>query len=212
MMPYTNCILNKMLSALLQYYCIQVVCWTRCSTSDELQLHNTNTQWINQEQEQMDWKQLYYGLLTTAWAYSSTTGQNTIKGIVFIPGYFYLSGKLSLHNGSYKINIYIRQMQGKKIAPNWNEWFGRSKPSRPVTSMDPILNSTDLSNTYDTGSPTAGTICKPKKAASLHVHLCTHDIWTYSPNSMSPKPMRKSSATTFKAFIFSTMWVLEFYV
>ncbi len=38
---------------------------------------------IQQEQVELEWKQLYYGQLTSAWATSITTSNAAIKGIVF---------------------------------------------------------------------------------------------------------------------------------
>ncbi len=36
-----------------------------------------------QQQEQLGWKQIYYGYITHAWASSITASQQTIKGMVF---------------------------------------------------------------------------------------------------------------------------------
>jgi len=40
-------------------------------------------QCIKQQQEQLGWKKMYYGRITSAWANSITTSQQTIKGVVF---------------------------------------------------------------------------------------------------------------------------------
>jgi len=40
-------------------------------------------QQIQQQQEKLGWKQIYYGQITSAWAHGITASQETIKGIVF---------------------------------------------------------------------------------------------------------------------------------
>jgi len=44
---------------------------------------DTQTRNIIQQQEQLGWKQLYYGRFTRAWAHGITASQQTIKGVVF---------------------------------------------------------------------------------------------------------------------------------
>jgi len=39
-------------------------------------------QQIHQDQEKLGWKQIYYNQITSVWAQSLTSSQNTIKGIV----------------------------------------------------------------------------------------------------------------------------------
>jgi len=50
---------------------------------DQIRITEAKTQHIHQEQAKMEWKQLYYGQLTKAWANSITVQNNSIKGIVF---------------------------------------------------------------------------------------------------------------------------------
>jgi len=156
------------------------------------QAGNDTTQEIQQEQERLGWKQLYYGRITTAWANSLNASQSTINGVVFYAWVILLIWQAVL--AQWKVcNQHWHPPNSKEEDHTQLEWVvyqiiqevqADPNPQDLVSSFYPnMLLRRPIKYICQWIKNSRNHMQAQQKAASTHAQLYTFDIRSFLPIS-----------------------------